>query len=484
MATEKPALNNLSRLIGDSKVIAVYCNQWGDTGKGKFSDYFSEWADVIARGTGGNNAGHTVVVNGHERIFHLLPAGIVYDSVGKINILGKGMVIDPKVLIQEIDEIISEGGSCKNLMISRDAHIIMSYHVERDKAKNQSQKNGGVGSTGRGIGPCYTDKVARVGIRIFEFLDENKLRKSLEKVKSRRPEYNIDINKIVEESRPLVKRLSGFVRNTDYELQKLLSSGKKLLIEGAQGLLLSIEHGTFPYVTSSDCSLNGMASGVGISAKQVDLAFGIVKYPFMTRVGAGPFPSEFGGEKSERYCAEDGHEKINELEEYKIPYKKENGKIKYDLNHPKILELIKSKDSFLQGIGVRLRAGEYGATTGRPRRTGWTDAVAAKYAVGINGPLLILTKADSLSGLDEFNLCFGYEYQNSKTDEFRVDEEFLKNVKPIFKRYPGYGDISTIREYDKLPTSLKQSIKDFEEFTSGKVVIVSVGADREATIVR
>jgi adenylosuccinate synthase len=477
--------NKISKLLNSKQVVAVYCNQWGDTGKGKFSDYFSEWADVIARGTGGNNAGHTVVVGGVKRVFHLVPAGIIYDSKGKINILGKGMVIDPKVLLKEIEELKSQGIPCNNLMISKDAHVIMEYHIGRDRAKSQSQKNGGVGSTGRGIGPCYSDKVARIGVRMFEFLDENLLRKVLFKAKEFRPSYDFHIEKVISDTRDFAKGLSQYVKNTDLEMQGFLSSGKKILIEGAQGLLLSVEHGTYPYVTSSDCSINGMASGVGISAKRVDLALGIVKFPFMTRVGGGPFPTELGGEVSEKHCGEDGHELINELKNNGVPFIFDGKKINYNINDSKISQLISSNDSFKQGIGLRLVAEEYGATTGRPRRTGWIDAVAAKYAVGINGPNIVLTKVDSVSGLKEFKICFGYQMPDGKiVKDFDSDELYLRRVKPIFKTYKGYGDISKVRDYNLLPDSLKEAIKDFEEFTCGKVVIVSVGADRDATIIR
>jgi len=462
--------NRFLSLLKEAQVVAVYCNQWGDTGKGKFSDYFSEWADIIARGTGGNNAGHTVVVGGKQRIFHLLPAGIAYDSLGKINILGKGMVIDPKVLVEEIDDVKRDGINCEHLMVSRDAHVIMDYHINLDKARNQSQKNSGIGSTGRGVGPCYSDKIARRGVRIFEFLNENLLKDKIEVAKNFYPGQEINAEKIIRETRGYADRIRPYVKDTDLELQELLRRGKKLLIEGAQGLLLSIEHGTYPYVTSSDCSLNGMASGVGVSAKKIDVALGILKFPFMTRVGGGPFPTELGGVKSEKYCSEDGHGEENELK----VYGKDN-----------ILGMINSKDSFEQGVGIRLATEEYGATTGRPRRIGWVDAVSAKYAVGINGPLLVLTKADAIAGAKEFKICYGYKNKDGKTiSNFSSDCDFLRNVEPEYKTYEGYGDISKIRKFSELPNSLKDAIKDLEEFTGGHVVIVSVGAERDATIIR
>jgi len=453
----------LDGLLEGAKVIAVICNQWGDTGKGKFSDYFAScWADVIARGTGGNNAGHTVVVNGNERIFHLLPAGVVFDKGGKITVLGNGMVIDISVLLGEMKDLDENGLSYDNLMISKDAHVIMPWHVSRDLAKNASQKGGGIGSTGRGIGPCYSDKVARRGVMIGDLFNLDLLRSKIEKIKGFYPEQEINVDEVVREFSELGSKIEKYVKDTVSEMHEFVRQGKRVLIEGAQGLLLSIEHGTYPYVTSSDCSINGTANGVGLSARDVDLCFGIVKFPFMTRVGAGPFPTELGGEKSEEYCADDvGHRKPDEIAKYSR-------------------DLINSADDFEKGVGIRMAASEYGATTGRPRRIGWTDAVTARYAKSINGPLFILTKVDCLTGINEFKICYGY----SGKKEFNRDSGILKNVKPDYKTYAGYGDISSVREFDGLPGSLKEAIKDFEEFTGGRVVVVSVGADREETIVR
>jgi adenylosuccinate synthase len=456
---------SFQKLLENVRVLAIVCNQWGDTGKGKFSDYFAEsWADVIARGTGGNNAGHTVVVNGKQRIFHLLPAGVVHDSRGKITILGNGMVIDVQDLIKELEDLESEGLTYDNLMISKDAHVVMPWHVSIDKAKNSSQKDGGIGSTGRGIGPCYVDKIARRGITIGDLFDLGLFKKNVEKIKSFYPEQEINTEKTVQEFHELGKEIKTYVKDTVSEMHKFHREGKKILLEGAQGLLLSIEHGTYPFVTSSDCSVNGTASGVGLSAKEVDLCLGIIKFPFMTRVGAGPFPTEFGGEESEKYCAEDGHRRPDEAKNY----------------GNKVLQMINSKNDFEKGIGIRMIAGEYGATTGRPRRTGWTDAVSAKYARGINGPHFILTKVDSLAGADEFKICYSYGGET----EFKKDHSFLKNAKPVYKTYKGYGSICNIREFEKLPESLKEAIADFEDFTGGKVAVVSVGPEREQTIVR
>jgi adenylosuccinate synthase len=475
----------LKKLVKGKQIVAVVCNQWGDTGKGKFSDYFSAyWADVVARGTGGNNAGHTVILNGKEKIFHLLPSGITYDSKGKVNILGNGMVLDLKVLLQELDALEKDGLSYKNLMISKDANGIMPYHIARDLAKNKSQAKGGIGTTGRGIGPCYADKIARVGIRIADLYDKEMLIKRLLKAKEIYPEQDIDIKFLVDRLKPYVERIKPFVKDTVGEIHNFVRQGKKILLEGAQGLLLSVEHGTYPYVTSSDAGFNGTAAGVGLSGNQVDLVLGVVKFPFMTRVGAGPFPTELGGPASEKYCAEEGHRKSDELKKYGITFNQEGEAIKYDCKDKKISELMNSKDPFLQGVGVRLAAGEYGATTGRPRRIGWTDAVAARYAVGINGPNIILSKLDCIFDINHFKLCFGYKHKGKIIKDFQKDETFLRQVLPIYKKYKGYGDLKKIKSYASLPVSLKTAIKDFEKFTGGKVVALSTGADKDSLIVR
>ncbi len=468
----------LDRLVGNSKVVAVICNQWGDTGKGKFSDYFaSSWADVIARGTGGNNAGHTVCLNGNKRIFHLLPSGITEDGNGKINIMGQGMVIDLESLSKEMDDVVELGGSYDNLMISEDAHLILPYHVERDKKKNQSQKDGGIGSTGRGIGPCYADKTRRTGVKMRDLLDQKRLFDAIDKM-AREYDSEISPSQVVSDLKPYIDRIQNHIRDTFSEIHRLIASGHKILLEGAQGLLLSIEHGTYPYVTSSDCSINGTANGVGISAQAVDKCFGIVKYPFMTRVGGGPFPTELGGRISEEYCGEE-HTMIEELDRNCIHH--ENGE--YDPDCDEIKQLMNSHLPFNKGVGIRLAAGEYGATTGRPRRIGWTDAVAARYAVRINGPHMILTKADAISGIDSFKIASSYSGRGNGTD-FPRDANILRKVNPNFTEFDGYGPIRDCRDYEELPESLKFSIKYLEMFTEGNVVAVSVGPDREETIVR
>jgi adenylosuccinate synthase len=481
---------NIENLVEDNQVVAVICSQWGDTGKGKITDFLATyWADVIARGTGGNNAGHTVVVKGKQRIFHLIPAGILNDDQKKYTVLGNGMVIDLKVLCEELDFLDSQNLTYNNLMISQDAHIILPHQITRDRERHASQSRGGVGSTGRGIGPCYVDKVDRFGIPIYELFDREGLARRLQDLISLYPEKNIDRDELMEQLYEYYERIKPFVRDTVSEIHDFHKHGKKILLEGAQGILLSIEHGTYRHVTSSDCSINGTASGVGLPANAV-LPLQIVKFPFMTRVGGGAFPTELGRRQSEEYCADsDNHKVRDELEEHDIPYHVDEDKIvRYDHKHPHILNLMNSSDPFLQGIGIRLAAGEYGATTTRPRRIGWTDAVAGSWALRINDiggpPRVILTKVDCVNGIDEFNLCFKYQSGPQETDRFQKNERFLRGVDPILTPYKGYGDITDIKDYDSLPQELKKPINDFERFTESRVVAVSVGADREQTIVR
>ncbi|MBS3141604.1 adenylosuccinate synthetase [Candidatus Woesearchaeota archaeon] len=475
----------LHELVDGVQTLAVVCNQWGDTGKGKFSDLFAaEWADVIARGTGGNNAGHTVVVNGEEIIFHLIPAGISYDSLGKINVLGNGMVIDPKVLLNELEQLKERGITYNHLMISQDASVIMPWQVERDRRLSQSQSNHGIGSTGRGIGPCYADKISRFGIRMRDLLDRDILFGRVEKnLRLYLPEEFSNVEEVIETYLGYGRELKDLIRDTRNEIHQLRRQGKKILLEGAQGLLLSIEHGTYPNVTSSDCGLNGTASGAGLSARDVDLCLGIVKFPFMTRVGGGPFPTELGGEKSEEYCAAKGHTKKDELREYGIPFVEVDGHVKYNPHDWRIMAMIDKGDSFERGVGIRLAAGEYGATTGRPRRTGITDLIALRYAVEMNGPNLILTKSDCLNGVAKFELGTCYQLPSgSHTTNFDAgDEAFLRSVKPVARTYSGY-DTRDIHSFSEMPAGFAKAIGDLQYVSGGIVRVISVGPEKEQTI--
>jgi adenylosuccinate synthase len=420
------------------------------------------------------------------------------------------MAIDPKALCSEMQDLEKAGVTFNNLKISKHGNVIMEYHVVRDGG-DTSQKDGGIGTTGRGVGPCYADAAARRGIKINDLLDKDLLAKKIKKAAQFYPEQKIDIDKIVAELQPYIERIKPYVRDTTAEMHRFVREGKRIQLEGAQGLLLSLEHGTYPYVTSCDCSLNGTASGVGLSAKLVDITLGLVKYPFMTRVGAGPFPTELGGELSEQYCAAGlEHDIFYEVKEFLgmdidlarirllqkeksaqareelIDYKKQA--YNYIRSHREdIVRLIDSPDHLTQGIGIRLAAFEFGATTGRQRRTGWTDAVAAKYAVGINGPLFVLTKPDSVFGCNEFSINYGYSISDKLFNTFDKDCAFLRMVQPVLKSYPGYDGLADVKDYAELERaapSLMRSIADFEKFTGGRVVMISNGAEREQTIIR
>ncbi len=481
-SSQKP----LKDLLRDVQIIAILCHQWGDTGKGKFSDYFaSRWADVIARGTGGNNAGHTVVQGGRQRVFQSLPAGIAYDGLGKITIMGPGMVLDLEALSREMDLLRREGLSWDHLMISRDAHVIMPYHVARDRAANQSQSNGGIGSTGKGIGPCYADKIARRGIRVSDLFDRDTLARRITGALAFYPELPLNPDDILTRLKPLTEMVKPLVRDTVAEIHRFRAEGKKILLEGAQGLLLSVEHGTYPYVTSSDPSLNGTAGGVGLPAGAVDLPLGVVKFPFMTRVGGGPFPTELGSARSEEYCRDAANTVQAELERFDIPHRMEGGRPHYDHGKERIRRLMNADEPFQQGIGLRLAAAEYGTVTGRPRRIGWTDAVAARYAAMVNGiSRIILTKPDACAGLDRFRVCYGYKLDEEIGTDFPRDAGLLRKVRPIYRDYDGYGDIGSIRAYGDLPQSLRRAVSDFEDFSNCSVAIVSVGPEAEQTIIR
>ncbi|MBR9683562.1 adenylosuccinate synthase [Candidatus Woesearchaeota archaeon] len=465
-------MENLNSILNGKQTVAIVCNQWGDTGKGKFVDLCAEWADIVARGTGGNNAGHTIILNGKEYIFHLVPSGILRDGEGKINIMGSGMVDDLGVLVGELDELDEQGYGYNGLRISERANVILPYHKELD-GKHSSMQKGKIGTTGRGIGQACADKVARFGIMVGDLKDKDNFVRQLKRVQGHHFYLDIDIDKIVEQEMKHYQRIKEFVCDTDALLRSEMKKGKKVLLEGAQGLLLSIDYGTLPYVTSSDPSRIGLAKGVGLLPEDVDLTLGIVKFPFMTRVGNGPFPTEYGGKQSEEYCAEgEGNANKRETEEGKY------GRMPSET-------LINFPDPLTKGIGIRLAAGEYGATTGRPRRTGRTDLVALKHAMSINGPDIILTKADCVAGMDEIELGTGYvDEQGKEVREVSHGSDIAYGLKGLYVRLSGWGDISGCRNYGDLPRSTSNAVEFLEGWTGARVRMVSVGAGREQTIVK
>jgi adenylosuccinate synthase len=476
----------LKKLIHKKQVVGIVCNQWGDTGKGKIVDLMGEYFDVEARGTGGANAGHTAIVNGEKRVSHLLPMGTANDKTGKISIMGKGMVIEIATLNKEIEEFHSAGGTTNNLWICSQANVIMPYHIQKDVAENKSQANGGIGSTGRGIGPCYADATARNSIIIADLFDKTILAKKINKVIKYYPDFKEDIEKTVEELYTQGQKIKGYVRNTDKEVQNLLKQGKKILLEGAQGLLLSIDYGINPHVTSSDCSIYGTAQGAGLSPSQVDLTLGIVKFPLMTRVGGGPFPTEFKEENYGRTLEED-------LNFYKIMYRKENSSLKYDHNDPKIVELKQSSDDTLMTAGIRLSGEEFGATTGRPRRIGWIDLPLLRKAIQVNGPNIILTKLDMAKDLDDILVADRYNYNSNFDGDIPLSsvENFYGNSDELAQRTPNYvifdgfsEDISNVERYTDLPAGSKGAINYLIEKTGANVKMISVGPDRNQTFMK
>jgi len=498
-------MQSLENFLKNVKTLAVVCNQWGDTGKGKFVDYFAEWADIIARGTGGANAGHTIKIKDKTYIFHLIPSGIIYDSEKKINIIGNGVAFDPKVAIGEIELLDKFGLSYNNLNIAYNSKLVLPQHLVIDRIKEAGTGKGGkIGTTGRGIGPVYADYYSRIGLMTNDMLNKDifakKLRKNLadkitllqnedkEKIKEIMNHPHLesgifyDSEKIFNEEAIIEKymqygeKLKEMICDTDDFLD--LSKGiKKILLEGAQGHLLSIDYGSYPYVTSSDCSVRGLAKGVGLKEKDIDMTLGIVKAFYMTRVGGGPFPTEIGGEESEKWCSSN----TKKDEEYEYP--------DADINSP---------NGFEQGIAIRRIGEEYGATTGRPRRTGWLDLPLLRYAAKTNGPNVILTKIDVLNNCDTIKICDSYNYQGpdysigklvlQKGLEIRTafpNSEILKYCWPNYKIFPGFkSDISGIKEDNNLPSKLKDIVNFIENSAKVDVKIISTGSDREQTILR
>jgi adenylosuccinate synthase len=492
------------KLLKGKKTIAVVCNQWGDTGKGKFVDYFGEWADIIARGTGGANAGHTIRLGNKEHIFHLIPSGILYDAKGKINIIGNGVAFDPAVVEHEMSLLKKSGCSFKNLLFSKDAHLVLPQHLLLDRIKESKAGSDKIGTTGRGIGPVYEDHYARIGLTVNDLLNpkifEEKLQRNLRNkmVVLRQYDKNVikkimqhehlgsglfydaknifNIDAIVKEYTRYGKLFKKNITDTDAFLRKAVGK-KKILLEGAQGNLLSIDHGTYPFVTASDCTVQGLAKGVGLRENDVEMTLGIVKAPFMTRVGEGAFPTEFGGEESAKWCGTPGINKETEKEKF--------GDLSLD-----------QTDDFKLGVAVRMKGDEYGATTGRPRRTGWLDLPFLRYSVQYSSSDVIFTKVDVMDTCKEIKICVAYEYtgpeyivgdkvlkNGSRLNIVVTDKDVLKYCKPIYKTFPGWlSSIRNLRKMKDLPQKLKNIIKFIEKEAGIKVRIISVGPDREETI--
>ena len=418
--------------------------QWGDEGKGKATDLLGHRVQYVVRYQGGNNAGHTVVIptkNGPEKFaLHLLPSGILTPEV--IPVIGNGVVIDPAVLLNEIKGLNERGINTSKLKISADAHIITSYHVMLDKTIERFLGKSKIGTTGRGIGPAYGDKVSRVGIRVQDLYDESILRKKVEgslasknqtlvKVYNRRA---VDVNQIVEELLSYADKLKPYLANTSLLLHEALQRGENVLLEGGQGTLLDVDHGTYPFVTSSNPTAGGAATGSGIGPTKITRVIGIVK-AYTTRVGEGPFPTELLDENGER----------------------------------------------LRQIG-----GEVGTTTGRPRRCGWYDAVVARYATRVNGLTdFFLTKLDVLSGFKEIPVCVAYEIEGKRYEEMQMTQTQFHHAKPIYEMLPGWTeDISAARKFEDLPVNAQKYVEYLEKISGAPMSAIGVGQHRDATISR
>lgn len=414
--------------------------QWGDEGKGKMTDYLAEEAQVIVRFQGGNNAGHTVEVGDKQYKLHLIPSGILYDN--KLNIIGNGVVVDPKALFTEIDYLEGEGVKVtpEKLIVSDRAHVIMPYHKVLDKLKEQARGKNDIGTTGKGIGPCYTDKFERSGIRICDLIDEETFKEKLKENIEAKNKYIVNVlngealnyDDILTEYLELANRLRPYVQDTSVKLYDEIKSDKTVLFEGAQGMLLDIDYGTYPYVTSSNTTACGVASGSGIGPTMVTNAVGIAK-AYTTRVGKGPFPTELDNEIGE-WIREKGH--------------------------------------------------EYGVTTGRSRRCGWLDAVILKTTVRVSGlTSLCVTKIDTLAGLDKLKICVGYKYDDKVIDYFPASLKDLAKCEPIYEEFEGWGEeVAEARSYDELPLNAKKYLERIEELTGTKISIVGVGPRRDQTI--
>ncbi|MCM8784269.1 MAG: adenylosuccinate synthase [Candidatus Omnitrophica bacterium] len=417
--------------------IVVVGTQWGDEGKGKIIDYLAKDSDVIVRYQGGNNAGHTVVINNKEFILHLIPSGILHK--GKLCIVGNGVVVDPSALLLEIKELKNRGVDIdSNLLISEQAHVIFPYHKLLDQLREKKRK---IGTTGRGIGPCYADKVGRVGIRVVDLLDKEifaqKLKLNLEEkneiIKKVYGDKGFSFQKIYKEYRGYAKEIKKYVKNTTLILKKAIDRKKSILFEGAQGTLLDIDFGTYPYVTASNASVGGVCTGTGVSPKNIDKIIGVAK-AYTTRVGEGPFPTEFKSDLMEK---------------------------------------------------IRLRGKEFGATTGRPRRCGWFDTVLVRYSIMVNGiDELAITKLDVLDEMENIKICVGYKYKGKIYHHFPSDLKILFEGNPVYEEQKGWlSDTSQITSFDNLPPNAKLYLKRLSKLLEIKVKLISVGSERNQTFV-
>lgn len=418
--------------------VVIVGAQWGDEGKGKATDLIAERIDYVVKFNGGNNAGHTVVIGDEKYALHLLPSGIL--TPGVIPVISNGVVIDPEVLIEELDALSARGIDVSKLVISSHAHIITQYHRTLDKVTERFLGKRQIGTTGRGIGPTYADKINRVGIRVQDIFDEGILRQKVEgaldlknhllvKIYNRRA---IEVDDVVNELLSYAERLRPMVQDTALLLHTALEEGKTVLFEGGQATMLDVDHGTYPFVTSSNATSGGAATGAGIAPWRLATVIGIVK-AYTTRVGSGPFPTELEDEFGE-FLRDTGH--------------------------------------------------EFGTTTGRPRRCGWYDAPIARYSARINGVTdFVLTKLDVLTGLEKIPVCVAYEVEGVRVEEIPWSQSDFHHAQPIYEYFPGWSeDISGARTFDDLPQNARDYVKALEGMSGARISAIGVGPARDAII--
>ncbi len=426
-----------------SIVVTVGC-QWGDEGKGKIIDFLCKDADVIVRHQGGNNAGHTIQVDGKEYIFHLIPSGILNPNT--INVIGNGVVVDPFILMEELDDLANKGLTVTpdRLKISGQAHVIMPYHKTLDALEEIRRGGKGLGTTKRGIGPAYMDKVGRLGLRLFDLCDKKRRQERLDVVlplrnKTIQNVYGgepLDEKQLNDSLDACCEKLAPFITDTIDIIAQAVNENKKILCEGAQGTLLDIDYGTYPFLTSSNTTAGGVCTGASIPPTQIQSIIGIAK-AYTTRVGEGPFPTELHGENADR----------------------------------------------LRNAGP---VGEYGATTGRPRRCGWLDVCLLRYAARVSGLTgLALTRLDIMNAVTEIQVCTQYEINGQKHDVFPANINILDECKPVYETLPSWDeDVSNITKFEELPQNAQRYVKTIENWVGIPVVMISVGPGRNQTIVR
>ena len=420
--------------------IVVVGAQWGDEGKGKVIDILAENFSYVVRYQGGNNAGHTVVIGDEKFVLHLIPSGIL--NKGKICVIGNGVVVDPLALINEIEKLESEGIEVRGrLFISENAHIIFPYHRVIDELRETSKSDTKIGTTKRGIGPCYADKVNRVGMRFIDLLDDEVFKEKLkanieEKNKILKCLYDFkgfSFDEICNDYFGYRAKIKEYICDTTLLLNKAAQQKKPILFEGAQGTLLDLDYGTYPFVTSSSSTSGGAATGTGLGPTKIDKVVGVVK-AYTTRVGEGPFPTEFSKDMMEK---------------------------------------------------IRTKGGEFGATTGRPRRCGWFDACLVKYSAMVNGMSeIVVTKLDVLDELEKIKICVAYKHKGETYEYCRSDARVLKECEPIYEEVDGWmTDTSGIKNYWELPKNAKAYLKKIQKIVGTKIVIISVGSKRKQTII-